>query len=562
MSIILASVVLLSCIQDKPASQVGAVEQTLNQKPIEPQAKKPDVNFSLPDSNEPAKQQDDQVKVRVERFKFTGYTILSEGTLQSIAAPFEGRELTIREIKDVALLITRKYREEGYLLAWAYIPPQEVKDGVVEVAIVEGRVDKVVVGGNKYYRSDFIMNHMGPLEGQPVLSMDTLERSLLILNDYPNMSAKATLRPGAKVGTTDIYIEVEDSQPIKASFDYDNFGSHDVSEHRLGATVEVYDLWKLGHELSVRGVVGAEVDNLKFGRIEYRMPIGTSGLRLNAMFGYMDYQASGGVLSVIEPNGSGPIYSIGASYPIIKTRTMVLTAEVGFSGRDIEQRIGNVTQSYDHVRLASAGLTLDLSDNFYGRTIVSIQGRQGLGTFLDGTEETDQPSRVGASNDFMKFTASVMRIQKVLNGLYAVVRITGQWAEDPLFTSEQIGLGGEDSVRGYLPFDYAGDRGYTASFEFRLIPPGLGDLPDPFSKGKRKIGDVLQFVFFADWGEAELERPQARERDIASMESVGAGFRITYPAVSIRFDVGVPTAKFRPSTGDDAIYYIQVIASY
>lgn len=546
--------------QDKAGNQIGAVEQSLRIPRVEP-ANKPGLQITTPEVPAP-NQQDENSRVRVERFKFTGYTVMSSGALQSIVRPYEGRELSIREIKDVANLVTRAYRDEGYMLAWAYIPPQEVKDGVVEIAIVEGRVDKVVVGGNKYYRSDFISRHLGPLEGQPVLSVDSLERSLLLLNDYPNLQARATLRPGAAPGTTDVYIEVEDNYPIKASFDYDNFGSEAVSEHRLGATVDVLDLWKMGHELEVRGVVGAEVENLKYGKIEYRMPIGTSGLRVSASFGYMNYQATGGILSVIEPNGEGPIYSLGASYPFIKTRTTVLTVEVGFSGRDIEQRIGGFTQSFDHIRAVYVGSSLDLSDQWAGRTVITVQVREGLGSFLDGTQTTDLPSRAGASNEFMKATGQLLRIQRVLSGLYLVAKISGQWTNDALLASEQFGLGGGDTVRGYPSFDYAGDWGFAATGELRLIPPGLADLKDPFSKGDRKIGDALQLAVFLDYGEAGLNKPGPGERDLRIFEGAGCGFRVNYPSVSIRFDIAWPLAQVRPSTGDDMMYYVQVIATY
>jgi hemolysin activation/secretion protein len=523
----------------------------------------PSISVTNDNDEKSKKQQDDfKTKVKVERFKFTGYTVLSLGTLQSIVAPYEGKELTMAQIKDICLLISREYREQGYLLAWAYVPPQEVRDGVVEIAIVEGKVDRIVVGGNKHYSRDFVSKHLGPLEGQPILSMDSLERALLILNDYPKMHAEATLKPGRDPGTTDIHIQVEDEYPIQYGFDYDNFGTESVSEHRMGFSVDFLNLWYMGHEVSIRAVVGAEVENLQYGRIEYRMPVGANGFRINAMIGYMNYQATGGLFDVIEPNGEGPIYSLSASYPILKSRETVVTIEAGFSGRDIQQRVNDFRQSYDHIRSIFAGASLDLSDHLAGRTVLSAQMRYGLGEFMGGTMEDDEPSRPGASNEFSKFYASVMRIQRIVSGLFVIVKGTGQLTSDPLLASEQFGLGGAESVRGFPSYDYAGDWGYTASIELRLVPPGIKDLDDPFRKGKYTIGDVLQFVAFFDHGQASLEEPGAGERDLVVYQGAGGGIRITYPNVSIRFDIGFPVGKQEPTTGDDVIYYIQIIASY
>jgi hemolysin activation/secretion protein len=541
----------------------GAVEQSLR-KPRVPAdtAKRENASVGAPAEEETPKNQDDKNKIKVNRFTFTGYTVLSLGTLESIVEPYQGQELTMGQIKDVANLITREYRNQGYLLAWAYVPAQTVKEGVVEIAIVEGKVDKVVVSGNKYYRRDFISRHLGAMEGQPVLSIDSLERSLMVLNDVPNLEAKATLRAGAKPGTTDIYVEVKDQYPVKGSLDYDNLGNESVSEHRLGASIDVLNLWYIGHELSVRGMVGFEFENLKYGRVEYRAPIGTGGFRASAWLAYMDYRAQGGVLDILDPNGSGPSYGVSGSYPLIKNRATVLTVEAGFYARDQEQIVFDIRQSFDHVRAASLLAELDHTDSWAGRSILGVEVRKGLGDVMGGTSEDDEPSRVGASNDFTKFTVDAMRIQRIVPALFAIARLTGQYSADPLFTSEQLGVGGADTVRGYPTFDALGDWGYVASIELRFIPPFLSKLDDPFTRGNRTMADVFQIGAFFDYGEAILEDPQAGERENSVLYGAGGGIRLNWPTVSIRLDVGFPMAPLEPSTGDDIFIYVQVVAFF
>ena len=95
-------------------------------------------------------------KVRVERIRITGNTVIGTEELEPIVAPYAGADMDLSDLQRVADLITDEYRKKGYSIARAYIPQQEIKGGVVEIAILEGRVGEIIVKGNKQYSADFI----------------------------------------------------------------------------------------------------------------------------------------------------------------------------------------------------------------------------------------------------------------------------------------------------------------------------------------------------------------------------------------------------------------------
>src|ERR1700757_4564096 len=111
--------------------------------------------------------------------------------------------LTIGQLQAIADGITKYYHDKGYFLARAVIPAQEIKDGVVNIRVHEGRLEKVQTSGNKMYSEQALARPFKPLLGE-LVTIDRPENALLTLTKYPGLSAAGVFRPGDDVGTTDI----------------------------------------------------------------------------------------------------------------------------------------------------------------------------------------------------------------------------------------------------------------------------------------------------------------------------------------------------------------------
>ena len=91
-------------------------------------------------------------KLVVSRVMFTGNTVFKSAELERIIAPAIGKEMTLGELNEFISKVSDYYVAHGYILAQAYLPPQEIRDGVVEVAILEGEVGAIELTGNKRYQ--------------------------------------------------------------------------------------------------------------------------------------------------------------------------------------------------------------------------------------------------------------------------------------------------------------------------------------------------------------------------------------------------------------------------
>src|SRR4029453_4968152 len=176
-------------------------------------------------------------KVLVKGYKITGTSVIDGTELESLVAPHVGRDMGLAELEKVAGLVTAEFVDRGLLLARAYIPAQDIKNGIVEIVVVEGKVGEIIVKGNKNYSTDFIKRGFTPVVEQSAIKHSSLEKSLLLLNEYPDLKLKATLEAGKEPGTTDIVATVEDRLPVHLTVDYDNFGTESVSKNRFGMEV-------------------------------------------------------------------------------------------------------------------------------------------------------------------------------------------------------------------------------------------------------------------------------------------------------------------------------------
>jgi hemolysin activation/secretion protein len=542
----------------------GQVDQSLKRdKDPKETPERPKPKIEVPPREEMKSPDDAKTKIKVERYSIVGNVAISTDQItQALARKtlVVGAEVSLASIKEDANRITALYRDRGFGLAWAYVPAQEVKAGVVEIAVVEGRVDKVLVTGNEHYTAEFIINHVVSKRKEQATDLDALERGLLTLNEYPGLMVRATLRPGDVVGSTDLYLDAEDKFPVNLSMDYDNFGSENTGKNRMAGTVELFDLMELGHWLTLRGVAGlnAADGKLENAYVAYNIPF-SMGARISAYGSIYDYEAKGKV-SVLEPTGQGETYGLTVSYPVIKNHSMTLAGDIGFEVKDVRQELLNTTTAHDKLRMFLAGGQFEWTDDWWGRWVSNVELRQGLGRMMGGLKNNDpNSSRLNADDSFTRLNGSIYRLQKVLDWVHVIGKVSGQYSHDPLVVSEQFSLGGQDTVRGYPPFEFMADYGYVATAELRVKLPFLSSIDDPFKEG-RSVVDMFQIAGFIDTGEGVRNDITFGERQRRNLTGAGVGVRLDYPdRLSVRFDIAWPVTKYDPANGDSREYYISII---
>ena len=122
---------------------------------------------------------------RLERLQVTGATVFAEADLLRVAGFEPGREQSLQALQAMAERITQHYRRNGFLMARAYLPAQEIRDGVGSLAVLEGQYGQVQVNNNSSLDSQVPTDLLAGLNHRDVIALPPLEERLLLLSDVP-----------------------------------------------------------------------------------------------------------------------------------------------------------------------------------------------------------------------------------------------------------------------------------------------------------------------------------------------------------------------------------------
>lgn len=415
----------------------------------------------------PAPPAPDSPRIEVKRFTIVGAGVFGEAELLALIQDGIGKEYDLAGLNRLAARISAFYREHGYLLALAYLPAQEIRDGEVKIAVLEGRIGQVSLKNNSVVADGILSRQLGDIKNGDVVRSALLERSLLLLGDTPGVEVKSTLKPGASVGTSDLVVDVAAGSRVTGSVDFDTYGNRYTGQYRLGGTLNVNNPLDRGDRLSLRVMDSDE--NLAYGRVAYQAPIDAQGTQLGAAHSGMRYRL-GKDFVALQANGSARIDSLYALHPFVRSRGANLYGQLSFERKTLEDRIdstGTVTDK--NSRLWTAGLSGDSRDGFGGGGANTFSFALAGGKLAIASAEAKSldDATAGSSGNFAKANLSLARVQ-ALDGNFALYgALQGQWASKNLDSSEKFSLGGSQGVRAYPQGEAGGDEGWLANVELR-----------------------------------------------------------------------------------------------
>lgn len=389
-----------------------------------------------------------------------------------------GEKVTLGVLNRVADDITRYYRENGYLVAYAYIPAQDFDAGVVTIVVLEGRLAGIDVTSVAGYDSVFLerkakrslCGDRAPGCAGVAITQTGTERVAGLISDLPGIAtAMGVLSPGDEVGSSTYKLKVTPGSVWVASLGLDNHGNRYTGAQRAHAGLQLNNAAGLGDrvELSLvtsgRGLVG--------GFLDASLPVGDDGWRTGFTWSRITYLLGEEYKAI---NSSGVVDAIGAyaSYPIVRSVASDLNLRLAYENKQISDTILDETRD-KRADLASLGLYGSHLDAWPGGVtearVVLSSGRLGYG----GT--VPQEGGFNVAGGFSKLAYALSRDQTLAylknSRLSAYVAVRGQISDVNLDASEKFGLGGPSGVRAYPAGEALGDIGHIVSYELRLSTP-------------------------------------------------------------------------------------------
>lgn len=413
--------------------------------------------------------------IAIAKVRITGNTVFSEAALLALVADVPGSEKSLAQLQEAAGRITAHYRAAGYLVARAYLPPQQLQDGTLTIAVLEGKLAKIKVENASRLSVERADAAFAGIDRDTPVNSALLDRPVLLLRDRPGVGAvDATLSAGENVGETDLSVSVGQSPLLSGRLEADNFGSLYTGRNRLGASMDVNSALGLGERVSIR-VLGSDGELLN-GRLAAQVPVGNNGLTVGGTVAHTTYSL-GDAFASLGAVGHSTTAELNVRYPWIRSVSANLYAQAGYEYRKLRDEVRSTdTVTEKHANVGSMSLIGDLRDGLGGGGVT-----QGSLAVSAGKLGFDNPSAAAidsvnakTAGNYTKLAYSVERQQALPANFSLSLQVRGQWADSNLDSSEKFALGGPYGVRAYATSEAMGDRGWFASAELRYaITPWL-----------------------------------------------------------------------------------------
>lgn len=473
--------------------------------------------------------------------------------------PFLYECLTQELIQSIKKSIICYYRDRHHPVVTVMAPEQDITDGVLYLVVMDGKVGEIRSKGHKNFPSSRYVNAVRLRPGRPI-DTDVLLSDVAWLNRNPFRKVDVCLSPGEEVGVTDIELDVVDRFPIEIYGGTDNTGTEPTGRVRWFGGFTWGNAFLLDHVLTYQYTASPQIHQFNSHTFHYLVPLHRHILR-----------AFGGYATIHPDIGEG-LHSVGHTFQGSVRYTAPFGTNyngalqeitLGFDYKNTDNNLIFVGEDEIALITKTVNLTQFVAGYALGREndkrkfLVNLDLYFSPATFVNHQTETDfsnlnphsKPKYVYGKLGIIETFYLPRCFELFFQGRF-------QLANQVLLQSEEFGLGGYDTVRGYEEREFNADNAICTNVE--IHSPSVSIIN--FFTCRSKHQDRLYFLLFFDYGLGNvnhrgsftnLENLNPKISKTEYLMSVGPGFRYTINShLSARLDWGVKL--HRTTFSDDA----------
>jgi len=515
--------------ENKPETVQPSTEREQKEPPPAPPAPEPKSETQTPPP----------VLFSLIGFQVEGNTLFPKEKVDSILSPFTGDKKGFTDIENARIELEKAYHDAGYPTVLAIIPEQTLENGVVKLEVVESRLKKIEITGNRYFSRHYILKRLPSLKIGTIPYQPDVEKELGLLNQKPDLAVIPVLSPGEEKGDVDLQLNVQDRIPLHGSLEWNNKQTPNTPLYRLEAMAQYANLFEKDQILSFNTTQTPE----DFGKVavyglNYSIPL--SGPK-DSLLLYSTYSESGSAIRGVNLLGFAGDISFKGSNTILGVKRIfslesggswsqqlfagIEYKQIGPTTADFPEPLGPllvanpvnytpVTLGYAASKIGTFGtynVTLTAKGNHSG--ILPWGGKEFFGGAGPSQAETMPGNRLGSTGNFAILQAGSEFYKNLPKQMAISIKMNGQIASEPLISAEEFYLGGVDSVRGYLESEIPGDDGIRGSLEY-FFPPFT-----QFLQGSET--DLLRMRGYLDGGGLFIKQAPPGQADHYSIASYG-----------------------------------------
>lgn len=420
----------------------------------------------------------------VKDFKLTGNDHILTSKLEKFFVSSKNKELTFNQLQNIASSITKYYREQGYFVARAYIPAQNLKvnDNVLEISVIEGSYGEFKLKNNSLVNNTVVQNMLDDAKVRDnVISTNTLERVMLIINDTPGaIVTSADVMPGKLTGSSDFEIVTQASKKVDGYVVADNTGSRYTGKYRVMSGINVNSPLNIGDKISAFGLL-SNASNLKNGKVSYSLPLTPSGTRAELAYSQTNYSLTKEYKD-LEASGTSKTLEAKLSHPVIRTRQENLNVYSTFYSKDLkdETRSTNDVTKKD-IKSVKLGMDYDksyIAFNKNSNSTINLSLTYGRLSFNDDAKKADDIAGANTNGNYSKVNLDLTNTMELMNKLILDTTLSMQYAlgNKNLDGSEDFSIGGSNGVKLYPDGESSAENGYSFTTELKYQLPVVSNI--------------------------------------------------------------------------------------
>ncbi len=441
-------------------------------------------------------------RVVLTRVVVEGSTVISDEAWEQRLSALPEEGLTLPQMRALAEQVQQAVQQAGRPLAVAFLPPQDLSEGVLRIQVLEGRYGQVASQGPLASEAAGWMSPLKP--GLP--TGPELERQMLLLSELPGVRAQATLTPGAAVGDADVSVNIQPGPTWGGEIRVDNHGNRYAGRHRVVGSVYVNRLLTLGDQLTVAAGTGDEGGGQ--AQIGYGLPVGAQGVRLDLGTGFSRYQL-GREFDILGASGKVSTVTGSLTVPLQVSQRRRVSWSSGLQAQQISNRqalfeIEDRRSALAWVNTVQGTQWLSSGGALWGR----VSAETGRIRIKDTLSQQIDALTAQTAGTYLLLGMDVAMLKPVGDWQF-FGRVAGQVGNRNLDPSKKWVLGGPNGVRAWPTSEGSGDDGALAQVEVR-----------------RQFG-VFQPFLFVDTGRVQLNhQPWAEGRQSRTLSGAGLGLRV------------------------------------
>ncbi len=517
------------------------------QQPTEPLPSLDDLLKPAPGQTPIEEGTDTPQTITVKRFVVTGSTVFSQQQFDEKLKDFVNKPITLTDLFQARTVVTQMYLEKGYVTSGAYIPPQKLQAGVVEIRVVEGSLEDIKVTGTRRLNPNYVRSRLR-IASRPPLNRDRLLEALQLLQLDPLIGTiSAELSAGTRPGVSLLEVKVTEAKTFGAQVLLDNGRSPSVGTDRRQIQLNEANLLGLGDGISASYT---NTDGSDSFDLSYSIPVNPHNGKLSFYFSSSNSTVIEKPFDVLDIESKSRTYELTFRQPIKQTLAEDLALGITFSRRESAATLLGGEIPFPSAGSDDDGKTRLSVLRFFqewtqrsSQQVLALRSQFSLGLNILGATETDfEPD-----SRFLAWRGQAQYVRLLAPDTLLLLRGDVQLAGGPIVSLEQFSLGGMESVRGYRQDLLLADSGIFASAEARI--PVLR-IPE-----WQALLQVTPFVDFGTgWNRGDRENPTPNE-----LLSFGLGLRLQVSdKLTARFEWGIPLidANSNGSTlQEDGLYF-------